>query len=404
MKKRLNPKYFLTVIFLGIIFSIGFLNLKPFLHAVKESSAQNAAYFTEGGTNLESDYRLAFWNRRSFINGYGAAQRLLGRRIIDNVDFALAGNGMLERTARDETVQPFARELLELKDCLDIKEIPLLYIQMPPRQSKADGEPGQLFQTRAYYEQINDVLGDAPIARLDETDILSGDGCPSLTDFYFKTDIHTTTEGEIWMAGKISETLKNTFDITVPEVLPDDSAMWEKRSHSFLGNFAQSVGEYYIGTDVFEEYVPAFPTHLIIRDAFGGWQQEGSFEDVLMNHYDQLDTDETYTYWITNYLRYGQGGYHIENPSQKGPSLLFICDSLCYRTLSYLSLGCSNITVLDPRFYPEGSGNPVEKVLSEKEYDAVIYLHGTFFTTDYSMFGRGEFTSSEEGSGMPGLK
>lgn len=108
-----------------------------------------------------------------------------------------------------------------------------------------------------------------------------------------------------------------------------------------------------------------------------------------MNGYDQSSEDETYTYWITNYLRYGAGGYHVENLDSDGPSLLVICDSLCYRTLSYLSLECKNITVIDPRFIPADGTDYVKKALEDKMYDAAIYLHGTFYTTDHSMFDNG---------------
>jgi len=402
MKKRRNPEHLLTVLFLGILFSIGFVNLKAVIPTIKEKISSDTSYLSSGGTNLEEDYRLAFWNRRDWINSYGVTQKLLGRRIIGNVDFALAENGVLDRSAREEDVLPFAQELGELKDRLDEQNIPLLYIQMPPREPAQDRNPEQLFQTRTYYGQINDAIKDKQITCLDEQEILIGDGHPDLQDFYFKTDIHTTTKGEIWMTNKISEKLRQSFGIAIPQVISETDSNWKKHSHPFLGNFAQSIGEYYIGTDTFEEYLPSFSTHLKVKDVWENWEAEGSFEEVLMNNYDKLADDETYTYWITNYLRYGQGGYHIENSSSDGPRLLFICDSLCYRTLSYLSLGCSRITILDPRFYPENADDPVEKVLSESSYDAVIYLHGTFFTTDYSMFGRGAFSQSEEASGMPG--
>ena len=136
-------------------------------------------------------------------------------------------------------------------------------------------------------------------------------------------------------------------------------------------------------------------------DLNGQWEQTGSFEEVLMNGYDgQLELsgeNEIYTYWITNYLKYGYPAYRIENLNSDGPELLVICDSLCYRTLSYLALSCKSITVIDPRFYPGGEdNNMVELALKDRTYDAAMYLHGTFYTTKYSMFGEWSLEEKKE--------
>ena len=120
-----------------------------------------------------------------------------------------------------------------------------------------------------------------------------------------------------------------------------------------------------------------------------------------MNGYDQQlqnsDKDEMHTYWITNYLKYGYPAYRIENRNSDGPDLLFICDSLCYRTLSYLALSCKSITVVDPRFYPDGENQDmVGLALDRQHYDAAMYLHGTFYTTKYSMFGKWNLDEESE--------
>lgn len=403
-KKRWKFEYLLTFLFLGVLFYIGGKNLENAIPEIEEHISDDEDYFEEGGTNLEEDYRLAFWERTSWVDSYGEVQRLLGRRIVGNFDFVLTEDRILDRCGQEENLLPFSKELGELKDMLDAKNIPLLYVQMPPREPDDGEHPDELFQTRSNYQKINAATADKQITRLDEEEIFADADAPDRGDFYFKTDIHTTTQGEIWMAEKIAEKLQNSFGITIPRVFPgsDPNYPWEKHTHPFFGNLAKSIGKKYVGTDLFESYEPDFPTQLRLEQAFGKWWLEGSYEEILMNNYDKLKKkDKMSIYWITNFLRYGEGGYHIENPGSSGPSLLVFCDSLCYRTLSYLSLGCSNITVLDPRFYPKKAGDPVQMVMSEKSYDAVIYLHGTFFTTDYSMFGRGAFFPSEEAKGMP---
>ena len=51
--------------------------------------------------------------------------------------------------------------------------------------------------------------------------------------------------------------------------------------------------------------------------------------------------------------------------------MLFITDSLGYRSLAYLALTSGEITILDPRFY---DGNDYTTKALQGEYDVVIVL------------------------------
>lgn len=381
-RKKFKVTYLIPVCFLLTLAGIGILNIKAVLPAEKD------CFLTEGGSYLEEEYRTGFWKQREWVNLYGAVQKALGRKISGNMRFIRTENGLMDYVTKESDVYPFAEEMTELKQLLDARKIPLLYIQMPAREPEHASEPELLIKTRTYYDQIRDITDEAGIVCMDESEILTGEGAPSREEFYFKTDIHTTTTGEIWMANKIAGKLKQEYQISIPDVIKENDERFEKHTHPFAGNLVQSLGIYYAGTDEFEEYIPKEQPRYHLEELFGKWHVDGSFEEVVMNGYDQTGDDEMYTYWITNYLRYGEGGYHVENLDSDGPSLLVICDSLCYRTLAYLSLACKNITVIDPRFIPEDGTDYVSKALNDKEYDAAIYLHGTFYTTDYSMFGR----------------
>ena len=391
MKRKIS--YITMAGFLAGIFIIGFLNLKALCPQIKEKLQNDTTYFAEGGSKLEEDYRTGFFARNKWINLYGMLQKVLDRKVIGNMDFVRTENGLMDYVTKDTEVLPFADEMVELKGRLDEREIPLLYIQMPAREEPGGSDPEELLKVRTYYRQIRNVTDAAGIDCMDEKEILSGEGAPSTAEFFFKTDIHTTTKAEIWMAEKIAEQLKNRYQVEISDVLRPDDERFQIHSHPFLGNLAQSAGAYYDGVDTFEEYIPKAETDFHVYDLNGQWEQDGSYEEVLMNGYDQQlqnsDKDEMHTYWITNYLKYGYPAYRIENRNSDGPDLLFICDSLCYRTLSYLALSCKSITVVDPRFYPDGENQDmVGLALDGQHYDAAMYLHGTFYTTKYSMFGR----------------
>lgn len=99
--------------------------------------------------------------------------------------------------------------------------------------------------------------------------------------------------------------------------------------------------------------------------------RRGSFEDTVMNGYSNQNVDD-YTYWVTDYLQFTTPYYRITNHIVSGPNLLFIMDSMCMRAVSYLSLGTSSITIMDPRFF--NGTTYLSKVLNEN-YDAVIVCH-----------------------------
>lgn len=388
MGKKSRIAYLIPVCFLFILVGIGGLNAKAVLPLVEEKLALDEGYLKEGGSQLEEDYRTFFWKQREWVNLYGMIQNAMGKRLSGNMRFIRTDSGLMDYVTKESDVYPFAEEMLELKQVLDEKGVPLLYVQMPVREPEESSEPDILIRTRTYYSQIREITDAAGILCMDEEEILEGEEAPSRDEFYFKTDVHTTTQGEIWMANKIAEKLESEYRVAILDVIQEEDERFEIHSHPFAGNLVQSLGVYYVGIDEFEEYIPKEQPTYHLEDVFGGWYADGKYEEVIMNGYDQSSEDETYTYWITNYLRYGVGGYHVENLDSDGPSLLVICDSLCYRTLSYLSLECKNITVIDPRFIPADGTDYVKKALEDKMYDAAIYLHGTFYTTDHSMFGQ----------------
>lgn len=119
-----------------------------------------------------------------------------------------------------------------------------------------------------------------------------------------------------------------------------------------------------------------------MKELYGNVNKEGNWENVLMNGYNKLDRSEDKIYWVTDYLMFGSSGYEIINYNAKNKSILFICDSMCYRTISYLALNFHKITILDPRFfYKTNKTNDAiyKEVLNKEKYDMVVVLHGTFF-------------------------
>ena len=99
-------------------------------------------------------------------------------------------------------------------------------------------------------------------------------------------------------------------------------------------------------------------------------RQKRELKDVCLNGYENSPQNE-YTYWVTDYLRFQCPYYVIDNKDvSDGPEICLITDSIGYRTISLMSLTCSKITIIDPRFF--GGTDYIMKAFSEHKFDAVV--------------------------------
>lgn len=382
MKKS---SYIISLLFLIAIFGAGIYNMRRIAPVILNNYRSNQDYKTDLTNNIENDYRQNFVKRSKFIEGYGIVQKVMQRRILGNVEFIRENDDMMNATGRVAFSDMFISEMSALKQILDEKDIPLLYVQMPVRESYDSSVSMELNNTQDNFLRYAECIKDMGISAVVGNDLLEGDGDPSFEEFYFKTDIHPTTKGEIWVANKIAEKLDEEFGVEITGLIQENDSRFIKLEHEFEGNLIKSLGKYFVGTDVFEEYIPNEQPQYDIKNFCSGYDETGRYEDVVMNGMQNGIYDRG-TYWVTNYLRYGLPYYNINNLDSDGPNLMIICDSFSYRTISYLSLQCSNITVVDPRFYGQGEGNPIIDAINQYEYDCVIYIHGGMGITSHSMF------------------
>lgn len=322
--------------------------------------------------------RESFWNKDGFADIYGAIECSLGKNIIGNFEYIKDNLGILHMYSEVGDYSNLPEEMKYLKEYCDDLNTPLMYIQMAPRlmtssQFNGDYAPNDDRTARQYWVNAISNLG---IYVLDyEKDIVNhGEIAPE--NVYFKTDTHMTTEAEWALLEELTDVLQKEYNITlsnVDTVLNQENYIVDTRN--FLGNFARSVGRYFTGTDQFNMLIPKFETHFKYFNSEGVLERFGNFEDTLMNGYEKDPSASTYTYWVTNYGHFMSNMYRYENEDNPdGCDLLFVMDSQGYRTVSYLSLMCHSITVVDPRYAP--TGQALTDALNSSDFDAVIVMSG----------------------------
>lgn len=382
MKKQSNT-YYLSLL-IGFVFFLGtgfVLNIKMFAYQSKElySLCTQEGYSKGLFDKIDNLYRENVYNKKNWVELYGIAQRGLGREIIGNMEFAKGDNGLMHllfsmNEGDMKNADQIGIDLIRMDRYCKEMGIPFLYVPVP---EKNDGSiPEALVNKKQYFEKLRNIIAGQNIDLIDVNDILNQVEMPK-DEFFFKTDIHLTTEGELLIANAVAKSLREEGVYVGDELITGiDDSRYHIRSHKLLGNLVRSVGKYYNGQDIFNEYAPVndTDTQFTMTDLVSNnIIRQGTYSQVITNGYELLEKEDQY--WVTNYLRFAEYAYNIENKQTDGPDLLVICDSYAYRTVAFLTLGCNNITVIDPR-YPVDGFDAIETAIERYNYDAVICIHG----------------------------
>ncbi len=378
--KKIQLKHIQLCVFFIVLFAAAFLNGKGLIQSVQalvsgEKSVQTV--FRELPDTLKEN----FMYKDEFTNLYGFTQKLLGKRVVGNFEFMKDEEGELHlfHSVSGDDQELFAKELIALNTLCGQNNDKLLYVQMPPRimgdqQTIAGYSPNNENETMNYLEKQMEAAG---VEYYDYFSSIIESGLIEEDQIYFKTDAHMTTAAELVLLEELVSYLENQYGLEFcNKEIVLNWENYELDSRAFLGNFARSSGKYYAGTDRFDMYVPMFQTHLRTTVQDGQVLKEGDFKHAIMNGYEDAPDADCYTYWVTNYGQFTRDVYQFENLElSDGPNILLVMDSNGYRTASYLSLMCSRVTIVDPRYDSNGYG--LSSLIQDFDYDAVIVMQGT---------------------------
>ena len=146
--------------------------------------------------------------------------------------------------------------------------------------------------------------------------------------------------------------------------------------NSFLGSYGVKVGEYYIGADDFEIYIPKYETDFIFEKYDSNhemtMQKRGDFFKAMMD--EEILQDQDY---YNKYNSFSNGGY-IENRvinsnAENDKKVLLITHSYGRPLLQYLSLCFKEVRNLDPQ---EGRyNNDYFEYIDEYEPDLILIMN-----------------------------
>jgi hypothetical protein len=325
-----------------------------------------------------------------FIQLYGGAQRLLGRRVVeDAVDprytVVKLTDGLLTFANLDAQRQDMALRAEEMAHFAQILEeergIPFLYVQAPSKLDVADLPQGVEDYSGQEADQFLSCLAQQGVDTLDLRPAFRAaveDSPEAAQALFFATDHHWTPAGAFLGYQTLSAALRARYGYVVdPRSVSANSFRRTLFQDLFLGSQGRRVGSLYAGLDGLELWVPLYPTSFTYTVPLSGIQREGAFESTLLFPERLAERD---LFADNPYTIYSGGDYLIsravnhENPD--GPRILVLRDSFGCALTPFLSLMAGEVMAVDPRNFDGGQ----EEMLDYIDYlepDLVLVLNTT---------------------------
>lgn len=195
-------------------------------------------------------------------------------------------------------------------------------------------------------------------------------------DFYFKTDHHWTPQGGFYAYQKICNFLQTSCGYKIDKTYTDITQYnVDIYPNYFTGSEGNRTGSIFGGKDDFSLIYPKFDTDLSI-DSWDDVKSakkvssSGIFYDTVFN-LNSFNIGGGHTY--STYLS-GDAALKIikNNISENNKKILIVKDSYGNIPASYLSLICSQVHIIDLRFYTDVN---IQNYVKENKIDTVIALY-----------------------------
>ena len=398
MSVKLNRYTITTVLFLMFILCIDFLtisNIKTKIFDIyKEKDYEQVVSITKDNNEnkdltiyqtlntkikkIDNKVNEYIGGKLYFVSINGYIQNILNKKIINDADknytvFKL-NNSYLTFLYPKVNVSKHAEALFNLKTLLANKNIPLIYVQVPFKIDKYNSQlPIGLYDTTN--QNADDFLQiiDGKIDYIDLRDEIYKSGLNHY-ELFFKTDHHWKPETAFWAYTRIRNILVKNYEFNINKSFSDiNNYNIKKYKNYFLGSQGKRVGLYYGGVDDISLIYPKFETDIVFEIPSKKIFKSGDFTHTMFD-YKQI---ENVDYMLKNpYSTYTGGDFPLNiiknKKSNNSKKILLIKDSFSCPLVPFLSLDCSQLHIIDLRYYREGS---VIEYINNNKFDIVMVIY-----------------------------
>jgi hypothetical protein len=301
------------------------------------------------------------------IDGFGYLQKLMDKNEESNFEVVKDTKGNLHYTyfaTGANKVNDLANRLARLKNEIDNKKTQVIALMPPDKYIRGYTK----FPKGIPYSYANETADNYlksvkkhEIKTFDFRKKLLKSGIPA-DQLFYKTDHHWKVQTAFWAYQQLVGYLNQEDNAKLDQHkyytnLQNYNQITYK--HSYLGSMGTKAGPLYAGIDDFTLIYPKFKTDFDFRinDKDYKIHTQGRFEEALINArpFYQKGSDQLFALESNQYFSYLYGNHglvHITNrQNPDGPKVLFIKDSLSVPLAAFLANVCSNVYLVDPRYY-----------------------------------------------------
>ena len=320
--------------------------------------------------------------KNSWINLYGLAERLAGKKYIKDADITYDvikdNNDQLQFITFPKDLSGQVEKVTTFYDYLEAEEIPCIYVQTPLKIIEGFTEiPSAVVDYgTANTDKFLEAISEVGVQTLDLREKVIEEEL-DLASLFFDTDHHWRTETAFWAVGQFVDYLKEAEGIDLDaDGFYTDVNNYEATTYSqnFLGSQGRRVGKYFAGVDDYTLLVPDFETDytVTIVKSDGSNIKEGDFRESIIFE-SLLEEEDVFT---NRYAAYFGADYpeviienHLAPVDQK---ILLIKDSFALPFSAFLSTMVSEVRMLDLRY---NQSMTLEEYVAANDIDVVVYLY-----------------------------
>lgn len=385
IKRMFLKKFITSIFFLVFLLVFSFQNFKveykPLLESLKKQKL-NYSNISETIKSIENTMNENVYQKYKFINVYGYLQQLMDKHEESNFEVVKDNDGLLHYTFfanKPNSVDEIVSRVRAFNDGLKDENKKFIYLMTPDKYIRGYTK----FETGIPYNYANETadnfLEELSKNKVDTIDLrknLDESDIP-YNELFFKTDHHWKIQTVFLAFGELVNKLNTDYNIN----LDSDKFYTNKENYNFItyeecyvGSMGRKTGTLYGGVDDFTLVYPKFKTSYSFYSKNGEQEVngEGRFEEALLSTSPFRTENITYALEADKYFSYLHGNLglvHVHNKNnENGPKVLFIKDSLAVPLATFLSTVCSDVYLIDPRYYKED----IPKFANETDLDFIF--------------------------------
>lgn len=387
MNRLLHVRTIAAGLVLLAIIALGLTNMVYAFPTLKDTVltvlAEDSA-IEEKIATVEAQLDESFFGKNVFIEGYGLVQLALGKEEMKAYTIAKDTDGKLHYVyfqTEETDVTAIGDATVSLAELAEETGAVCFYMMPPSKIIEGETTFDVGIPVPDENKAVDDFLlylQEHGVASLDLRTTMGESGIPAQEQFY-DTDHHWTIQSAFWGFTQLVDYLDSNYAMTLdPDGFYTDLDNYNQILYedSYLGSLGRTVGAAYGGVDDFTLIYPKFTTNLSHYARNGDEEKIALYNTTFEQGLISMDCFNTETdimdMEVDKYFAYMWGNYgytHIvNNNNEDGAKVLFIKDSFTVPLAAFLSNTCSEVDLIDPRWF----GGSIEEYVINGDYDAVI--------------------------------